>query len=514
MLTYQSEQKIFVWQGSFEDRERPRAAGFEWSPAGKCWYTASPYIAYLLKDEADPGAIDRLSRVAANVTASQDTDPVLEMQAPRGLKYFPFQAAGIEHMVDRLRAGNRAVLCADEQGLGKTMSAIGVANEMGYKKLLVICPASLRLNWKREIELWHVHNLGVDPVLNGKERPCYAGSVVTSYNLAGGLEDYRPDFIIVDETHYIKNAGTQRTKLVLGDGKGWRGLVDKAPTIFLTGTPIPNGKPVELWPLLFRCSPKTINYMKYWPFARRFCNMIDDGIGGYIILGAKRKEELYTRLRGSGFMTRRLKKNVLKDLPPKRYKMVVFPANGETRRVLKKEENFNAQEIIKHGVPVGTALPEIRREMGVAKIPQSLEYIQDLLEGGADKVVVFAHHLEPVGLLEAGLSVYNPVVITGSTNPRKKQANVDKFQEDPTVRVFIGNEAAEEGITLTAAHDVVLVEPEWVPGKNEQRVDRLHRIGQNESVMVHILVVERSLDAKILGSAAHKQTDIKSILDN
>jgi SWI/SNF-related matrix-associated actin-dependent regulator 1 of chromatin subfamily A len=207
-----------------------------------------------------------------------------------------------------------------------------------------------------------------------------------------------------------------------------------------------------------------------------------------------------------------MKADVLKDLPPKRYKLVVFPENGETRKVLQREAEFDAAELIAHGAPVGSALPEIRREMGVAKVPQAAEYISDLLEGGAQKVIVFGHHIEVIGELERKLRRFGVAVITGSTPQKARQAAVDAFQTDPRVRVFLGNEAAEEGITLTAAADVVLAEPEWVPGKNEQRVDRAHRIGQKDRVIVHILVVEGSLDAKILGAAANKMKDIKGIL--
>jgi SWI/SNF-related matrix-associated actin-dependent regulator 1 of chromatin subfamily A len=230
-------------------------------------------------------------------------------------------------------------------------------------------------------------------------------------------------------------------------------------------------------------------------------------------VGAKNKKELFARLRGSGFMLRRLKKDVLKDLPPKRYKMVVFPKNSTTTKIIDKESAFNFQEIITHGAPVGTVLPELRREMGIAKIDDAARYIIDLLEGGVKKIGVFAHHRDVCHGLELKLKAYNPVKYIGGLSDRMKMVAESAFQNEPACRVFIGNEAAEEGITLTAAHNVVDVEPEWVPGKSDQRYDRFHRITQTESVMVHILVVEGSLDAKILGSAANKKKDSKEVLD-
>ncbi len=395
---------------------------------------------------------------------------------------------------------------------GKSAQSLTIAKQLGFKRLLVICPASLRLNWLREIAMWH--GGPAMAVLDGKAKLYSDASVVISYNLVGMVKTQPFDFIIIDESHNCRNADTQRTKLILGSNKTDRGLVDKTPSIFLTGTPVPNGRPSEMWPIIYRCAPEIIDYMKYWTFVDRFCLVQDDGQGGVLIRGAKRQAELYARLRGSGFMIRRLKADVLKDLPPKQYKMVVFPADSETKKILHKESAFSADEIIKHGVPVGSALPEYRREMGIAKVPQAVEYIRDMLDSGVEKVVVFAHHVEVIGLLREALQDYGVEVITGATSATARQQACDSFQKDPARRVFIGNIlAAGVGVTLTAAQDVVLVESSWVPGENDQAIDRLHRIGQIGSVLAHILVVEGSLDAKILGSAAHKAGDVGKILD-
>ncbi|MDA8113545.1 MAG: SNF2-related protein [Acidithiobacillus sp.] len=823
MISYAPTFKVFVWTGASSD-SLPVAAGFEWSDTAKRWFTRSPYIAWLARrgGVADEAA-KQMTLLDSAVASSQAIEPFL----PGAPGLYPFQAAGVEHAVEQYRRGRQALLLSDDPGLGKSAQSLTIAKTLGFKRLLVICPASLRLNWLREIALWH--GGPAQAILDGKalifKKKC---SIVTSYNLAHHFKDMSFDFLIVDECfprftqvvtengekdisdvvfgtdrfvrtidtgrvvfrritgrvckkpscdlvkithargvlictenhpvwvetkgwvdagrlrcgdrlrvvqeelcgafvgaegerekteillpvmlshleddcardkgesplpasvgqnvpveqnafqrasgacgahvgsyesrepdgsprgagedesyftsyrpqakrargerpadadsadgshrqaegssgvhcinkglphvfsgrarsqslqnrrraarcesggrsrwdvspiegaartgheeragfefsrvdsvsiyeqrdsydglvfclevegansfladgvlvhncHAIKNADTQRTKLILGSGKEWRGLVDKTPSIFLTGTPVPNGRPSEMWPVIFRCAPEIIDYMKYWTFVDRFCLVQDDGQGGVLIRGAKRQAELYARLRGSGFMIRRLKEDVLKDLPPKQYKMVVFPADSETRKVLHKESAFSADEILRHGVPVGSALPEYRREMGIAKVPQAVEYIRDMLEGGVEKVVVFAHHVEVIGLLRQALEEYGVEVITGATSAAARQAAVDQFQKDPARRVFIGNIiAAGVGTTLTAAQDVVLVEASWVPGENDQAIDRLHRIGQIGSVLAHILVVEGSLDAKILGSAAHKAGDVGKILD-
>lgn len=499
----------YILKCDYGERHIPPTAGFQWDDVEKVWFANSIYKAFTFADQADENLRPIMNQIKTNIQLSGILEPVVDYNMP----YYPFQAAGIEVMADQL-SRRKAVLCADMPGLGKTIESIGVANKMGLKKLLVVCPASLRLNWVREIEKWHEHSLGVDPILSGKDRVDPGRSCVVSYSLASMIpQDYKPDLVIVDEVHNVKNPEAVRTRVVLGNkNQGYLGLVSSgAPVILLSGTPTPNGKPSELWPTLYKLAPDAISHMRYWPFVREFCTWFDDGLTT-TITGAKNTKELNVRLRGSGFMVRRDKADVLKDLPQKQYKMVVFPANSSTKKVLQREKDFSVEEILQHGVPVGSGLPEIRREMGVAKGAQCLEYIEDLLMEGGDKVVVFAHHLEVVGLLAEGLRRYSPVVITGSTSSKDRQKSVDRFQNDLTCRVFIGNEAAEEGLTLTAAHDVVMVEPEWVPGKNQQRADRLHRIGQVHGVVIHLLVVERSLDARILSVAAQKAADIEKIL--
>jgi SNF2 family DNA or RNA helicase len=515
-LIYNNKHKLFVWLGDFKSRQLPKKAGFDWHGQVNCYYTKSPYIAYQLYEYAKDEAEKILYRIKVNIAASKlssaiGTSP--KIRAPKNLEYLPYQKTGIAIMAHQLKNGRKAVYCADEQGSGKTIQAIGVANLLDFKKILVVCPASLRLNWARELEKWHVHNPGISIVLNGKIKIQKNTSVVISYELAKKTKNLKFDLIIVDETHYLKNHGTQRTKTVLGSVNS-PGLIHGAPTIFLSGTPIPNGRPNELWPLLYQSAPDIISEMGLWSFMKYFCELWGDEYSIKTV-GIKHEKELYTRLRGSGFMLRRLKKDILKQLPPKRYKMVTFPLNADTYKVIEKEKDFDSLEIIKHGVPVGTALPEIRREMGVAKTPQAVSYISDMLEGGVKKIVIFAYHQDVNELLFNQLKKYDAVKVTGKTSTINRQKYVDRFQNDDNCRVFVGNlQAAGTGFTLTAAHNVVFVEPSWVPGENDQCADRCHRIGQDHKVLIHYLVVEKSLDADILASAADKAKNIKNVLDS
>ena len=503
MLT--KENGLYVWRGRYEDRDTPRAAGFTWNITRKRWETFDPYTA-LRSGEDHPD----LERIRARVSASNAQLP--KAYEANGL--YPYQAAGVEYMAEQFSTGRKGMLLADQPGLGKTAQACRLADELGWKNLLVVCPASLRLNWARELNMWRKY--GSDPVavLDGKKMPKPGCTVVVSYNImiqkhwADILSLHPFDAMVLDEAHFLKDPKAQRTKVLLGKG----GLhADIARTLLLTGTPIPNRAP-EFYGMVKLFEPQAFPW-SYWKYVDRYTTSFE-GRFGRQFTGSKNEDDFYLRLRGSGFMLRRRKEDVLKDLPAKRYQMVVFPPNGAMKKILKKEEAFDAHEIVENGVPVGSALPEIRKEMGLAKVDVCAGYIEDLLSGGTEKVLVGAHHTEVLDGLRKHLAPYGTALVRGDVPPAKRQSEVDRFQSDPDCRVFLGQlTAAGTGLTLTASSDVVFVEASWVPGDNEQFSDRCHRIGQEDSVLVHYLVVEGSLDAKILGSAARKAEGIGKIMD-
>lgn len=503
----------FILHCSYEERYQAKDLGFTWDDQRRQWYMMDVYQAYCAPVSRHDSVVPLFNRIRHNIQLSMAKKPMHDSHDPR---LYPFQAAGVEAITRQFRMGRKAVLLAEQQGLGKSFESIAVANEMGFENLLVVCPASLRLNWVNELSKWHMINSDAIPILSGKDGFDLDRSVVTSYELIDNVMGYNPDFIIIDECHRIKSLTARRTQKILGNNrKNIKGLVDKAaPVILLSGTPAPNGKPHELWPILYKLAGGVIGYLRYFSFIKKYCSWADTG-QEILITGASKNtsDELSVRLRGSGFMIRRLKADVLADLPAKRFKLVVFPADARLCNIIEKEQEFSAEEIIKHGVPLGSALPELRREMGIAKVPQSVDYIKLLLEGGDEKVVVFAHHRQVVEELTQHLSNFNPGIIYGGISSVQKQKTVERFQTDLSMRVIIGNEAMEEGLTLTASNILVSVEPEWVPAKEMQRADRLHRIGQTKTVEIHILVVERSIDARILGSATYKAQDFNLIFN-
>lgn len=497
------QDNLFTLRCSYEERRIPKQAGFQWSPARKCWATPNGVSAHPFAGNATPAAAAALQNVQNIIELSQATTTMFYPPVPTGLELYPYQRAGVQYA-----SMFKVCMIGDEPGLGKTMQAIALANHLGLRDLLVICPASLRLNWVREIERWTTVGHQPHAILNGKD--VFGSCNVVSYDLAvnrsAEVLKLRPQMLVLDEAHYLKNPGAKRTKVVLQQ------IVKLADRVLLlTGTPVPN-RVNELYSILRALRPDVIDHMSYGRFLTRFAKVLSGPYGDQVV-GVKNERELYARLR-AGFMVRRLKADVLKDLPPKSYKLVVFPADAGFIKILKREAQFDAKTIIQHGVPVGTALPEIRREMGVAMAPKAVQYVQDLFDDGVKKVVVFAHHKDVVRILQDGLAQYGVVSITGATPPGTRQAAVDCFQERADVRVFIGNiVAAGAGITLTASSDVVFAESSWVPGEDDQAADRCHRIGQQDNVLIHHLVVEGSISAAVLGAAARKRQDIQKLLD-
>jgi len=233
-------------------------------------------------------------------------------------------------------------------------------------------------------------------------------------------------------------------------------------------------------------------------------------------------DDLQQRLRGH-IMVRRLKEQVLPQLPPKQWKMFPLEMTGAIKKALKHPgwkqaeklyemgaENFNS------GIPIDGAIATARRELGEAKARKVVEYIKDLIdEEGISKLVVSAWHHSVLDYLREKLAGYGLVYMDGSTSAPNKQAAVDQFQTDVDVKIILGQMLPlGEGWTLTAAQDVVLAEFDWVPGKNDQLLDRVHRIGQEaDYVLGHVPVVPDTLDERILSTAIAKDVNIYKALD-
>jgi SWI/SNF-related matrix-associated actin-dependent regulator 1 of chromatin subfamily A len=462
---------------------------------------------------------------AESMEASRATSADVDLPHPEGLDYMPFQKAGIRYGLDRT-----GVLIADEMGLGKTIQAIGIINaDPSIQTAIIICPKSLKLNWKRELEKWLVRPLSIG-VANGT----FSNTDIVIVNYEGlirlkNLDAREWDIAIVDEAHYIKNAKTQRSRAVKS--------IRARRQVRLTGTPIVN-RPVELYNVIEDLGG---NWGSFFSFAKRYAGAHHNGFG-WDFSGAQNLDELQRRLRES-IMVRRLKMDVLKELPSKIRQIIEVEADSTRAQKavrleqLQEEESEERLADLRAQVELSKAesdeaykaavqrlheasqvdfqeMSRLRHETAIAKIPAVVAHITNALEDNDNKIIIAAHHHDVIADLAEALADSHPVTLTGENNERDRQASVDAFQTDPNVRVFIGSiTAAGVGITLTASSHVVFAELDWVPGNITQMEDRAHRIGQTETVLVQHIVLSGSLDARMAQILVNKQNVIDSSLD-
>lgn len=417
----------------------------------------------------------------------------------------PYQITGAEFLIRRKRA-----LLADEMGLGKSAQAIMACDAVGASQVLVLCPASVRENWRREFKKFGMRDI-VPRVMS-------YDAVVRDLGMLREIPHW--DVLIADEAHMLKNHKAKRTQAVFGprcDGLG--GLVERAERVFLlTGTPAPN-HPAELWPMLRTCAPELIygvNHqpLSYWSFVRKYCKTRDNGFGIQIV-GGRNLEQLKARM--SPFVLRRKKAEVLKELPPIRFDELAVQtttAHGFKMVDLTEQEQAIRKALAEHGVAglreIAAHVAQLRRVTAMAKVPGVVEWIKDQFEGGLDKLVVFAWHREVIGALQSAFSFH--ISIAGDTPTGSRAGIVDCFQQNPAAKLFIGQiQAAGTGITLTAASDVLFVESSWTPADNEQAAMRVHRIGQRNACLIRFATLAGSIDEQIQRALMRKTETIRQL---
>jgi SNF2 family DNA or RNA helicase len=509
----------FPW--SVETKDLVKRAGFRFESATKLWWTDNPEIAARIWT---PDALAAwLKQEKEAIADSRKTDADVDIPVPAGLSLLGYQKAGVAYALAR-----PATLIGDEMGLGKTVQAIATCNASPTAdNVLIICPASLKLNWASEWRKWDVKNLPV--VVVGREWPgpdmflhttgATPGVVILNYEMVkkhrAEIDKVDWDLLICDEVHYMKSSKSQRKEFVLGrwnfKEQGWQTKPIQAKRrVFLTGTPIVN-KPYELWPIVRSLDPNGLG--RSWQyFTSRYCDAHSNGYG--TSMGASNLDELQDRLRQS-IMVRRLKKDVLKDLPPKRRTVVLLEPDFQKFNMLPTEDNFEnvVRDLAKPGGVAFEEIARVRREVAVSKIPTVIDWVGEMLEE-VDKLVVMAHHHDVIDGLATYFGKTSSAVIDGRTPLAERQANVERFQNDPTCRLFIGSiRAAGVGLTLTAASTVVFAELDWTPGNVSQAEDRCHRIGQHDMVNVYHLVLNGSIDAKMAKVIVDKQAVIDVALD-
>lgn len=429
------------------------------------------------------------------------------------MNLYPYQEAGVQWLMRTPRGG-----LFDDQGLGKTVQAIIAADRLDLRRILVVAPSAVLFNWKREFQKWSPRRK-VDVVTHGRAK-LTDGPIVTVLSHAlllneGIVEQLRGfDLVVLDEAHFFRNPTAKRTRAFF---LGREAVARRAPRSWLlTGTPMPNN-PTELWSMLAGIAPTRLAHegrmLSYAQWRDRYCVLAPTGYGrGWKIVGAQNTKELKQRL--DGFALRRLKSEVL-DLPPIRFTTVGVDHEGmlvdggefeATARGLSPEDALEA-------VAREESFSTWRRVCGVAKAAPAAELIANDLEGGVAKAVVVCHHKEVMDHLAQKLNDYGVVQIRGGMSPAARDANVQSFQTEPTVRVVIVQIIAGGiGVTLTAASDVYFAEQSFVPGDNAQAADRCHRIGQKNPVLVRFLFLAGSVDEVLVDILARKTQMVRAVL--
>ncbi|NXG26432.1 ZRAB3 endonuclease, partial [Grallaria varia] len=421
-------------------------------------------------------------------------------------KLLPFQEKGIMFALQR----SGRCMIADEMGLGKTIQAIAISYY--YKNewpLLIVVPSSLRYPWVDEMEKW-IPELSPDDISIIQNKTDIGGIstskvTVLGYGLltsdAQTLIDtlYRQNFkvVVVDESHYMKSRNATRSKILLP-------IVQKAlRAVLLTGTPA-LGRPEELFMQIEALFPR--RFGTWSEYAKKYCNARVRFFGKraqWDCRGASNLKELHHLL--SEIMIRRLKNDVLTQLPPKVRQRIPFdlpPAAAKSLNATFAEweklmRNLNSDAPESHFSQVMSLITRMYKETAVAKAGAVKDYIKMMLDNDKLKFLVFAHHLSMLqACTEAVIeSKVRYIRIDGSVPSAERIHLVHQFQKDPETRVAILSiQAAGQGLTFTAATHVVFAELYWDPGHIKQAEDRAHRIGQCSSVNIHFLIARGTMD--------------------
>lgn len=534
-LEYNPATRAFILRvprGGVEPRTLMDEHGLNFSAAASTpqeavLFTREPYAAAAFYAYADGGAQAELLDIHTRVAESWRQESGAHIKVPADQELFPFQKAGVEYALRR-----RNTLIGDQPGLGKTAQAIAIANEQGARRVLVICPANIRLQWAKQIRRWSTMSwpYTVYPILHGKHgvHPT-ANWTIVSYDLGRteaigkALAKGSYDLLILDEAHYLKTIDSQRTRAVFGAPHAelkFEALASKAASIVaLTGTPLPN-RPREAYTLARNLCWDSIDFQSEDIFSARFNpSMRRETEDGKIYIDERtgRHGELQARLR-SNFMVRRMKREVLTQLKLPIFDIVHVEETGAIKQALKAESmlDIDPEDMSGADAAILGHVAVVRRQMGIAVAPQAAEYAAMALDGGEEKLLVFGWHIEVLNILQKLLAPYGVARIDGSIGAQKKQNIVDHFIANPRQRVIIGNlqsmGTGTDGLQEVATH-AIFAEPDWTPGNNVQGVDRLDRIGQRGQVQADFLVAPGSFTERVLASSLRKHRTVHKALD-
>jgi SWI/SNF-related matrix-associated actin-dependent regulator of chromatin subfamily A-like protein 1 len=464
---------------------------------------ATPVLERLRAEAAEASAAIRASRAT-------EGEPIAAVAALLGGTLEPFQWAGVRYVLNARRA-----FLADEQGLGKTVEALAALEADGAFPALVVCPASLKLNWQREAARWLPHR-SVAVVEGRVAVPPRAEIVILNYEIVATqretLARRRPRALVLDESHYCKNPQAKRTRAVRRLAEG---LPPDALRLALTGTPVLNHADELISQL------RVLGRLEDFGSGARFKQQFR---------GPLTEERLHWHLRRRCFVRRR-KAEVLPQLPDKRQVVVPVALTNEREYRLAEDDviawlreqpldlsELNAKIAATLRAQRLAQLGTLQRLAAGGKLQAALAWIGDFLASG-EPLVVFARHVE---VQRAVLTRFPDALhLLGADSVDAREATVRRFQgedgaaaaADPPPLIVCATRVAAQGITLTRASNVAFLELEWTPAMHDQAEDRCHRIGQKDAVTAWYLLAAGTIDETMARLIARKRGLVSAVTD-
>lgn len=508
--------------------------GVTWDRKTMAWRAPLTSIADVIKwadtfkQEVSGEIREMLTNINTSLSELKDASRMVDAEVEvAGLPLLPYQRAGVAYA-----SKARRTFIADEMGLGKTIQAIATLEYVWDSyPAVVVCPATLVLNWQAEYKRWLPHRT-VKVVTDRKEFPSDYDVVVIGYS---NIKHWEKQLLnhqsyVFDESHYCKTPQAQRTKSAV---KIARSAPKSGIVLCLTGTPVTN-RPAEYASQL-NILGNLDKFGGEWGFYRRYCGAFKDKWGQWHLDGHSNLDELNDRLRSTCYI-RRTKEQVLTELPPVLHNPVLVDGTAAGLKEYKKAETDIVEYLVQRAKEIAqelglnpnsaaviakikaesnqhlVRLSVLRRLSAKAKMPAIKEWVESRVSEGR-KVVIAAHHrdvVDELALAFGNLRIQGGMDIADVEEQKRKFMTMS-CEEAPVIVLSI--QAAKTGHNLQVAQDVLFVELPWTPADVDQTYSRCHRLGQKSSVTATYLLCDGTIDEEIYSLIERKRGVVNQAVD-